>query len=472
MNIKIVEPYCFDKRYDVRSLTPALGPIIVASLLKSQGHQVEVISEYVSKLNLGELNSADLIGISITTYNATRGYEIAQSIKKPVVFGGFHASLLPEECLRYGDYVIRCDGYPIIHLVEFLSNKGVGIEQIPNLVYRRNGRVFYNQMLTKEINIVPDFRLVKDYHKLNLKRLLRIPLLVNASRGCPYNCTFCSIKAIYPDFTKKDIEIVVRDIKNQIGNQRVFSRLLPRIIWITDDNISSDKKWAKELLREIARIKTSYRFVIQARADIARDDELLDLMRKANIGVVYLGIESLDQQSLDNFDKDLSLEEIMYAIEKIESYGMRVHGLFVFGDDDFKKGDGLKVAEFAKKHGLSGVLVQPLIPFPGTKIFNKLKGEGRILHEEWQHYDGKVVFLPRNMTPAELQSEVYDCYRKVYSPFRVLKFFLFGPKGFRLAGLGEGKIRHSEWRKVKRYIGDKLTIWNRVPYASRSPYKG
>jgi radical SAM superfamily enzyme YgiQ (UPF0313 family) len=457
MNIKIVEPYCFDKRYDVRSLMPALGPIIVASLLKSEGHQVEVISEYVSKLNLGELNSADLIGISITTYNATRGYEIAQYIKRPVVFGGFHASLLPEECLRYGDYVIRCDGFPIIHLVEFLSNKGVGIEQIPNLVYRRNGRVFYNQMLTKEINIVPDFRLVKDYHKLNLKRLLRIPLLVNASRGCPYNCTFCSIKAIYPDFIKKDVEVVIEDIKSQTRNQLFLSRFLPRIIWITDDNFSSDKKWAKDLLRELAKLEKDYEFVIQTRADIAYDDELLELMSKANIGIVYMGIESLSQKSLDNFNKDLSVEDMKCAIKKIRRYGMNVHGLFVFGDDDFKKGDGTEVARFVRSDKLSGVLIQPLIPFPGTEVFRKLKKDGRILHEDWQHYDGKVVFSPKNMTAAELQKEIYDCYRKVFSPLRVLKFLLFGPKGFKLAGLGESILRHLEWIKKKNYIQDKLS---------------
>ena len=458
MNIKIVEPYCFDKRYDVRSLTPALGPIIVASLLKSKGHQVEVISEYVSKLNLGELNSADLVGISITTYNAKRGYEVARQIKKPIVFGGFHASLLPEECLDYGDYVIRGDGHSIVHLADFLHNKGMGhIEQIPNLVYKGNGRIFYNEIETKAINVVPDFRLVKDYHRLNFNRLLRIPLLVNASMGCHCNCSFCSIKAIYPDFIKKDVEVVIEDVKSQTRNQLFLSRFFPRIIWITDDNFSSDKKWAKELLRELAKLEKDYKFVIQVRADIAYDDELLELMSKANIGIVYMGIESLSQKSLDNFKKDLSVEDIKYAIKKTRSYGMNVHGLFVFGDDDFKKGDGTEVARFVKRHKLSGVLIQPLIPFPGTEVFRKLKKDGRILHEDWQHYDGKVVFSPNNMTAAELQKEIYDCYRKVFSPLRVLKFVLFGPKGFKLAGLGEATLRHLEWLKKKNYIRDKLS---------------
>jgi len=98
-----------------------------------------------------------------------------------------------------------------------------------------------------------------------------------------------------------------------------------------------------------------------------------------------------------------------------------------------------------------------MIPFPGTELFRKLKKDGRILNEDWQHYDGKVVFAPKNMTAAELQKEIYDCYRKVFSPLRVLKFLLFGPKGFKLAGLGESIFRHLEWIKKKNYIRDKLS---------------
>ena len=87
MIIKIIEPNSQSTKYDVRSLTPNLGPVVIASLLKQQGHKVEVISEYITQLNFREIQKADLVGISITTYNAKRGYEIAQRLKKPVVFG-------------------------------------------------------------------------------------------------------------------------------------------------------------------------------------------------------------------------------------------------------------------------------------------------------------------------------------------------------------------------------------------------
>jgi radical SAM superfamily enzyme YgiQ (UPF0313 family) len=206
----------------------------------------------------------------------------------------------------------------------------------------------------------------------------------------------------------------------------------------------------------LARIKTRYRLVIQARVEIARDEELLGLMQRAGIGIVYLGIESLKQPALDDLEKSLSIEDIGYAIKRIQSRGMDVHGLFLFGDDEFERGDGARVARFIKQHKLSGALIQPLTPYPGTKLFDKLKQEGRILSENWRDYNGKVVFTPKNVSAAELMEEIYACYRKVYSPLRVLKFFLFGQQGFKLQILGEAIFRRLEWSKSKKYIIDRL----------------
>jgi radical SAM superfamily enzyme YgiQ (UPF0313 family) len=458
MNIKIIEPYHLNKRFDTRSLNPNLGPVIIATLLQQAGHTVEVLSEYVTDLDRDEIDKADFVGISITTYNAKRGFEIAEGIKKPVVFGGFHASLMPEECLFYGDYVIRGDGHPIIELADFLNNiENSDISAIPNLVYDENGKVHYNRTETKAINVVPDFRLVKNYYKPNILRFLRIPLIVNASRGCHYKCIFCAIREVYCDFKNKDKEVVIGDIKSQIKNQHFVSTILPRTIWITDDNFFSDIQWAKSILKDLAKEKLSYNFAIQARVDIAHDDELLKLLKEANFGRIYLGIESLNDNSLASFKKESSLNEITNALIRIKHHGLDVFGLFVFGDDEFKKGDGKKVAEFAKKYDFTGILVQPLTPFPGTQLFKKFKAENRILHEDWQHYNGKVVFQPKNLTAAELQKEIYDCYRSVYSPLRLARYLLRGKRGSKLGVIGEAVIRHLEWIKSRRYIRERLS---------------
>lgn len=448
-------------RYDVGSLTPSPGPVIVASLLAEAGHQVEVLSEYVSPFDLDRINQADLIGISITTYNAKRGFEIARCAQKPVVFGGFHASLMPEECVNYGDYVIRGDGYPIVELVRFLSHKrDDDIQQIPNLVFKQHGRIVYNRTESKAVSIVPDYGLVRDYYKFNLKRLVRIPLLVNASRGCPQDCTFCSIKAVYPDFKKKDVGTVLADIQSQINHQHPLAAVLPKIIWITDDNFASDRRWAKDLLTELARLNHNYCFTVQARVDVAEDDDLLKLMKKARVNRVYLGIESIDQASLDSFNKKSSLPDIESALKKFRSHGIDVHGLFVFGDDQFQKGDGRRVAEFVKRQGLSGALIQPLTPYPGTRLYRKLEMQNRILHRNWEHYNGKVVFQPKHMTPAELLAEIYSCYSQIFSPWRVLRFFFTGNRGWKLEFLGEAVFRYLERIKMKTYVKEELVRYS------------
>ena len=142
----------------------------------------------------------------------------------------------------HGDYVIRGDGRSIVLLIDYLAHdRKKDIRQVPNLVFKQENDIIYNPSETSTINVVPDFSLVRDYYKPGLKRFTRVPLLVNASRGCPHKCTFCSIKAIYPDVTKKDKAIVIEDIKNQIDHKSFFSFFFPRIIWITDDNFFAEK---------------------------------------------------------------------------------------------------------------------------------------------------------------------------------------------------------------------------------------
>jgi radical SAM superfamily enzyme YgiQ (UPF0313 family) len=249
---------------------------------------------------------------------------------------------------------------------------------------------------------------------------------------------------------------VVKSIQSLAKTKHLLSKIFPRVICITDDNFFSDTKWAKEVLDELTRIRTGCELVIQARVDAAYDEEILDLLQRAGISRIYLGIESLSQRSLDNFGKNESLSDLEYVVKKIRMYRMDIFGLFVFGDEEFRVGDGARVAEFVKRNGLSGVLIQPLTPFPGTELFRKLKAENRILHENWNEYNGKVVFQPKNVTPRELLEEIYVCYRKVYSPFRVMKYLLSGKKGWRLGFFGEAMFRHLEGMRMRRYIRERL----------------
>lgn len=458
MKILIIEPCHLDRRYDVRSLTPNLGPVVVATLLKESGHDVRVVSEYVSKLHDRDFEGVELVGISITTYNAERGFEIARRTRKPVVFGGIHASLMPEESLNYGDYVIRGDGCTITELAACLEDgREGGLESVANLVRMVGGKVVYNKSESRFIDVVPDFSLVKGYYRFNWNRLLRVPLLVNASRGCRHNCDFCAIKSVHNDVRKKHRDTIIADIRSQIDRNRHFlTSFLPRSIWITDDHFFDDMDWAREILEEIGKLKIYYTIMVQARVDVPWNDDLLRLLRRANIGRIYLGIEALSQKTLDIYRKRTTLHTIKEAVRKLKVYKIDVHGLFVFGDDGFQKGDGERVAEFVRNHGLDGALIQPLTPFPGTKFFERMKSEKRMLHERWRDYNGKVVFLPHGLSPADLQREVAACYRKVYSWKNILGRIFSKTTTPKLAIIGDAIIRRIESARMERYALDRL----------------
>ena len=298
---------------------------------------------------------------------------------------------------------------------------------------------------------------MRDFYRFNLNRLLRVPILVSASRGCQYRCDFCAVKTVYPDVRKKRVDVVLKDVETQTKrNRHLLSRLLPRCVWITDDNFFADLSWAKEVLRGLAELRTGYSIMIQARVEIAKDRELLDLMRKAGVARVYLGIETLSQESLDAFRKGITVQGIRTAVEAIKSFNIDVHGLFVFGDDGFMPGDSLRTAEFVRDHSLDGALIQPLTPYPGTQFFQSLQAQGRILHKDWHDYNGKVVFLPRNMTPAQLQREVALCYRHVYSVKQVVKWLFSRKRTPRMAILGDALMRRRKARKMERYAEELL----------------
>lgn len=462
MKILIIEPYQLDRQYDIRSRLPGLGPVTVATLLHQAGHEVEVVSEYVSHLDEEDLDDADLVGISITTFNARRGFEIAGWTKKPVVFGGMHASLMPEECLEYGDYVIRGDGHSMVELAACLDHGEGDIRRIPNLAYRSGGETVFNCRTAASLNVIPDFCLVRDHYRFNLNRLLRVPILISASRGCQYRCDFCAVKSVYPDVRKKEVDVVLKDIRTQTKrNRHALSWLLPRCVWITDDNFFADIPWAKEVLRGLAALRTGYSIMIQARVEIAKDRGLLELMRKAGVARVYLGIETLSQESLDAFRKRTTVEEIRMAVDAIKSFDIDVHGLFVFGDDGFMPGDSLRIGNFVRDHSLDGALIQPLTPYPGTQFFQSLQTQGRILHKDWQDYNGKVVFRPRNMTPAQLQREVALCYRHVYSLKQVVGWLFSRKRTPRMAILGDALMRRREARKMEKYAEELLSADSR-----------
>lgn len=216
-----------------------------------------------------------------------------------------------------------------------------------------------------------------------------------------------------------------------------------RFIFFVDDNIIGDRNYAKELFRRL--IPYRLKWVSQASVTMGKDPELLDSAQQSGCMGLFIGFESLSQQTLKSMGKNFNrVHSYGELIRRIHDHGIGIQGSFIFGND----GDTLNVfddtLEFTERNRLDAALFSILTPFPGTRLYTKMQAEGRILHRDWTRYDmNHVVFRPRNMSVGQLQEGFDRAYSRLYSWRSIFKRLrgirrnlqLFGPQniGFRRA---------------------------------------
>jgi radical SAM superfamily enzyme YgiQ (UPF0313 family) len=190
----------------------------------------------------------------------------------------------------------------------------------------------------------------------------------------------------------------------------------PRSVFFYDDNFAANKKRLKTLLRLMIERGLTMPWLAQVRTDVARDEELLTLMRQSGCRRLALGFESVDQATLDGYAKSQTVEDIVHAIDALHSHGIKVHGMFVVGADNDTVQTARDTITFAEKHGLDTLMLNVLTPGLGTKQFEMMDAGNRIFETRWQFYDGQhVIYVPQQMTPLELQTEIVEGYRHFYS---------------------------------------------------------
>ncbi|MBN1835646.1 MAG: radical SAM protein, partial [Spirochaetales bacterium] len=239
-------------------------------------------------------------------------------------------------------------------------------------------------------------------------------------------------------------------------------------LFFYDDNFASNPRRAKELLRRMIARGFGFSWMTQVRADVARDEELLDLMAEAGCTYLFIGFESADPQALREMRKGQSLSEIEQAIAEIRRRRIHVHGMFVLGFDADTPETVRATVDFAAARCIDTVQFLALTPIPGTELFRKLEGEGRILDREWGTYDGlHVKHRPRGFSPAELQAALVEAHRRFYTPGRVLQRLFSGRvRAFYLALFARWEIRR--WLRTERpYLralreGAGLSAWPRA----------
>lgn len=375
--------------------------------------ETRIIDEEVEPINYD--TDADLIGISFMTFNAPRAYELGDEFRrelgKPVVFGGYHPTFMPDEAIRHADAV--CLGEAENNAPRLIEDFQAGKLQ-----------PFYKQGLAdlRELR-VPNRRLIQ-------KSAYVIPDVIQATRGCPNNCTFCSITSFFNrKFRARPVEQVIEELKG-----------LRRDVMFLDDNMIADRSYAQELFAGMIPLRK--RWFGQCGINFADDPELLRLASASGCRGMFIGLESLSQENLAECNKNANRADgYVKAVGRIHSRGMGVFAGLVFGMDEDRPDVFPKALDFLREAKVDAIQATIVTPFPGTQLYREFESQGRITTKDWGLYDFKhVVFEPKQMSARTLKQGHDWLLTRFYSPRLVLRR-LWNAFGYMTPGIiGRGLI--------------------------------
>jgi radical SAM superfamily enzyme YgiQ (UPF0313 family) len=372
---------------------PPMGLGVLASRTPEH-YDVSIVDENVETLFFD--TSADLVAVTATTVQAPRAYQICQEFRKrgiPTIIGGIHPSVRPDEAAMFADTVATGEGdemWPII-LNDF--EKGCM-------------KSLYNAPSRPDIRNIPriDRSLFSDAYKIQS---------VQTSRGCPCNCSFCSVTRFNGSaYRFRSIPDVIEEIESLKGKR----------LFISDDSIvglgTRGIDHARNLFREMKGLGKSWGS--QVCITIAEHDELLRAAALSGANTFYIGFESIETEALKLMSKGINLRPVISnyrnTIKKFHDYGIGVIGGFILGTDADTKDIFDKTIEFVHETGIDGCQFTIMTPFPGTRFYEQIEKEGRLLYSDypndWIKYNAyEAVVRPRNMTVDELVAgwrRVYD----------------------------------------------------------------
>jgi len=358
-----------------------LPPAVIAGLTPKE---IEIVF-YDDRMEVIPYDEpTDLVAISVETYTAKRAYQIASEYRfrgVPVVMGGFHATLCPEEVSQYADAVVIGEAEEVW-------------EKVLQDAERETLQPFYQTEERPSLNrTFPDRSIYSDKNYMPLG-------LIEATRGCQYSCDFCAIQTVYQQTQNwRPLDIITREIET-IKNKP--------LLFFVDDNINSDLARAKEFLKAIIPLKI--RWVSQMSINAAHDEEFLQLLNASGCEGMLIGFESLNEENLNSMNKGFNLMKGGFekALANLRHHRIKLYITFVFGYDKDTKESFSRSVNFAKKHKFYIAAFNHLTPFPGTPLYSRLEQEDRLLYDKWWLDDrygyNKLPFKPARISPEELQA--------------------------------------------------------------------
>jgi radical SAM superfamily enzyme YgiQ (UPF0313 family) len=363
-----------------------LSSLYVAAAMPSYV-QTRIIDEEVEALDF-DLD-ADLVGLSFMTYNAPRAYAIADKFRArgtPVIFGGYHPTFLPEEAIQHADAI--CIGEAENNLPRMMDDFCVGQLQ-----------PFYRSPPANLAGLArPRRELI---HKQDYAPLESL----QATRGCNYQCSYCSVSVFNAHSLRtRPVEDVTDELKT-LGKRVLFM----------DDNLIGNRDYALELFR--AMLPLGKIWYSQAGLGLAFDDELLELAARSGCQGLFIGFETLSDAGLRGFNKKPNLgKDYATAVRKLHTKGIAVCAAFMFGGDEDTPNVFERTLGFLLDSNVETLQATRLTPFPGTPLFAEMEGQGRIFDKDWSHYDfNHVVFEPRQMSRETLDKGVAWVLRQFHT---------------------------------------------------------
>ena len=396
MKITFIKPNIGRREHSLYIDEGRMEPLMLAVLagMTPPDVEVEMFDDRMEEIPYDELTN--LVAITVETYTARRAYEISAEYRArgvPVILGGMHPTLIPDEAQQHADSIFLGDAETVwAHVVEDAKRGRLqktyqgppGIGQIGGTMPRR------------------DLFKGKGYLPLTLMQY---------SRGCRFACKFCAVSQY---FERKTYIRRIDEVLQEIGEQE------RRFIFFIDDNIASDMKALRELCHALIPMKIHW--VSQASLDVTRDIGLMDLMTESGCMGNVTGFESITPESLRETKKSPNISHFtnyQHEVEVLRNHGMQTWAAFTLGYDGDNRESILATMDFALRNRFTFAAFNILMPYPGTPLYWKLEKEGRLLYDGkwWLHPEYRfndAAFVPKNMSPDEL-TEVCHTIRQKFN---------------------------------------------------------